>query len=83
LTLFLKLTCRWGIGTGYAVRKAVNARHLLKEVNAAQILEENGHTVFFTSENKTKRMKNYDAIVDWRLGDFKKPESFDKIRKEV
>jgi len=70
-------------GTNYAARKASKAKPLQKEVNAAQILEENGHTVFFTPENKTKHMKNYDAIIDGRLGDFKKPESFNNIRKHL
>ena len=68
-------------GTNYAVRKADKARPLPKEVSAAKILEGNGHTVFFTPENRST--KNYDAIIDGRLGEFKQPESFKKIRKRL
>jgi hypothetical protein len=71
------------IGTNYSARKAALATPLPKELHAARILEENGYTVFFTPENKTKKMKNYDAIIDGRLGDFKRLESFTKIRKRL
>jgi SPP1 gp7 family putative phage head morphogenesis protein len=64
-------------GTNYAVRKAVKSDPLPKEVQAAKILEENGHKVFFTPENK--KFSNYDAIIDGKLGEFKHPESFNKI----
>jgi hypothetical protein len=56
---------------------------LPKEIHAAKILEENGHTVFFTPENKSRKMKNYDAIIDGRLGEFKNPESFARIRTRL
>jgi predicted CopG family antitoxin len=65
------------LGTNYTARKATLAKPLQKEVMAAKILEDNGHTVFFTPENK--RFLNYDAIIDGRLGEFKHPESFSKI----
>jgi len=74
---------RWLEGTNYAARKAVMANPSRKEVFAAKVLEENGHTVFFTSENKTKKIKNYDAIIDGRLGDFKKLVSFKQIRNRL
>ena len=67
-------------GTNYMARKAGLARPLQKEVYAAKILEENGHRVFFTPENKTiKRLKNYDAIINGRIGDFKNPDKFKNI----
>jgi hypothetical protein len=53
------------------------------DFRASKILEENGHTVFFTPENKSKGIKNYDAIIDGRLGEFKNLESFNKIRKRL
>ncbi|MCL1813397.1 MAG: phage minor head protein [Treponema sp.] len=71
------------IGTNYTVRKATVAEPLQKEIHAAKILEENGHTVFFAPENRTKKMKNYDAIIDGKLGEFKKLESFAKIKKRL
>jgi len=68
-------------GTNYAARKAAKAKPLPKEVYAAKILEEHGHRVFFTPENKSKQgLKNYDAIINGRLGEFKKPEKFKNIR---
>jgi hypothetical protein len=70
-------------GTNYAARKAVMANPFPKEVRAAKILEENEHTVYFTPENKTKHMRNYDAIIDGRLGEFKNPENFNNIRKHL
>jgi len=66
-------------GTNYTVRKAALAEPLQKEIAAAKILEENDHTVYFTPENKTKGIKNYDAIIDGRLGEFKKLNSFKRI----
>jgi len=74
---------RWLEGTNYAARKAVMANPLKKEVMAAKILEDNGHTVFFTPRNMTKKMKNYDAIIDGRLGEFKNLESFNQIRNRL
>jgi hypothetical protein len=56
---------------------------LPKEVQAAKILEENGHKVFFTPRNMTKGMKSYDAIIDGRIGEFKKLESFKQIRNRL
>jgi hypothetical protein len=71
-------------GTSYSARKAVLAKPLQKELYAAKLLEENGYTVYFTPENTmVKRMKNYDAIIDGRLGEFKKLESFGKIRAQL
>ncbi len=66
-------------GTNYAVRKAGMADPKQKEIAAAQLLEEDGHTVFFAPENKTRYMKNYDAIIDGRLGEFKSIGSFKQI----
>ena len=68
-------------GTIYTARKAGLARPLQKEVYAAKILEENGHRVFFTPENRTS--SNYDAIINGRLGEFKNPESFNKIIRRL
>ena len=68
-------------GTNYAARKAAMANPSQKEVLAAKVLEENGHRVFFTSENKAT--KNYDAIIDGRLGEFKKLESFQQIKNRL
>jgi len=68
-------------GANYAARKAGKAEPLPKEVNAAKILEENGHTVFFTPENRFS--KNYDAVIDGRLGEFKKLESFKQIKNRL
>jgi hypothetical protein len=74
---------RWLEGTNYAARKAVMANPIKKEVMSAKILEDNGHTVFFTPRNRAKKVKNYDAIIDGRIGEFKKVESFSKIRKRL
>ncbi len=70
-------------GTNYAVRKAGIADPKQKEIAAAQLLEENGHTVFFAPENKTKYMKNYDAIIDGRLGEIKILEQFKQIKNRL
>jgi hypothetical protein len=43
--------------------------------------KENGHTVYFTPENR--KTKNYDAIIDGRLGEFKNLESFKQIRNRL
>jgi hypothetical protein len=69
------------IGTNYSTRKAMFAKPSQTEVYAAKILEENGHKVFFTPENKTT--KNYDAIIDGRLGELKKLESFQQIKNRL
>jgi hypothetical protein len=69
------------MGTNYAARKAALATPLLKEVQAAKVLEENGYTVYFTPENR--KAKNYDAIIDGRLGEFKRAESFGKIIRRL
>jgi hypothetical protein len=67
-------------GTNYLARKATLATPLQKELYAAKILEENGYTVFFSPENKAvKKMRNYDAIINGRVGEFKQLESFKKI----
>jgi len=65
-------------GTNYAARKAGKANPKPHEVMAAKVLEDNKHTVYFTPENKV--FKNYDAIIDGRLGEFKNLESFKKIK---
>jgi len=71
------------LGTNYMARKAALATPLQKELRVAKILDENGHTVYFTPENKSKGIKNYDAIIDGRIGEFKSLESFNKIRKRL
>jgi hypothetical protein len=71
------------LGTNYTARKAALATPLQKELHAAKLLEENGHTVFFTQRNKIKHMKNYDAIIDGRIGEFKKLEFFKQIRSRL
>jgi hypothetical protein len=68
-------------GTNYEVRKASMANPLQKEVRSAKILEENGYTVYFTPENS--KTKNYDAIIDGRLGEFKHLESFAQIKNRL
>ena len=68
-------------GTNYVARKAAMANSSQKEVLAAKVLEKNGHRVFFTPENKAT--KNYDAIIDGRLGEFKKLESFQQIKNRL
>jgi len=68
-------------GTNYLVKKADMATPKPHEIMAAKILEENGHTVFFTPENRA--FKNYDAIIDGRLGEFKNLDSFKKIRTRL
>jgi len=65
-------------GTNYAAIKAGKADPKPHEVMAAKVLEDNNHTVYFTPENKV--FKNYDAIIDGRLGEFKNLESFNKIK---
>ena len=70
-------------GTNYAVKKAVMANPKQKEIMAAKILEDNGHTVYFTPENNSYKMKNYDAIIDGRLGEFKTPEKFAQIKNRL
>ena len=70
-------------GTNYAARKAVMADPKQKEIRAAKVLEDNGHTVYFTPENKTRYMKNYDAIIDGRLGEFKAPKKFTQIKNRL
>jgi hypothetical protein len=43
-----------------------------------------GNTVYFTPENKAvKKLKNYDAIIDGRLGEFKQLKSFKQIRNRL
>jgi len=67
--------------TNYTVRKAAMANPLQKEVAAAKVLEEYGYTVYFTPENI--KTSNYDAIIDGRLGEFKKAESYKKIIRRL
>lgn len=57
-------------GTRYDAQKARKADPLQKEVNAARILEENGHSVYFTPVNNSGG-KNPDGIIDGRTADFK------------
>jgi hypothetical protein len=71
------------LGTNYTARKAALAKPEPKELHAAKILEENGHKVFFAPRSKTKYMKSYDAIIDGRIGEFKKLESFKQIRARL
>ncbi|MDR2922560.1 MAG: phage head morphogenesis protein [Treponema sp.] len=68
-------------GTDYMARKAAMANPLQKEVYAAKVLEEYGHTVYFTPENK--KTLNYDAIINGRLGEFKRAESYKKIIRRL
>ena len=70
-------------GANYAARRADLARPSQKEIRAAQILEDNGHRVYFTPLNTAKRMRNYDAIIDGRLGKFKRLESFKQINNRL
>ena len=56
--------------TLYSANKAARADPLQKEVNAARILEENGHSVYFTPVNNSGG-KNPDGIIDGRTADFK------------
>jgi SPP1 gp7 family putative phage head morphogenesis protein len=69
------------LGTNYIARKAASATPLQKELRAANILEKNGHKVFFTPENNN--FSNYDAIIDGRLGEFKKVESYKKLIRRL
>ena len=65
-------------GTNYAENKALKANPKPHELEASKILEDNGHTVYFTPENI--HSKNYDAIIDGRIGEFKGVEKFKNIR---
>ena len=69
-------------GTPYKTEKARRAKPKQPEIELAYILEEAGHTVYFTPENTlVKGMKNYDGIVDGKLAEMKTIEStkLDKI----
>lgn len=57
--------------TKFFAQKAKLAIPNQKEIEFAEFLEKKGHTVYFTPENKTKNMKNYDAIIDGRVGEMK------------
>jgi SPP1 gp7 family putative phage head morphogenesis protein len=72
--------------TPYSAHKAVRAQPSQKELTAAKILEENGHSVFFSPENKASpRIKNPEGIVDGRVAEFKVLTSTDinKIGKRI
>ena len=71
-------------GTRYSAQKARKADPLQKEVNAARILEEQGHSVYFTPVN-TSGGKNPDGIIDGRTADFKILTSgqLEKIEKRI
>jgi len=70
-------------GTSYSARRSGIARPSQKEIYAARILEDNGHSVFFTPVNTAKRMRNYDAIINGRLGEFKRLNSFKQINARL
>jgi hypothetical protein len=69
--------------THYSVRKAIMADPKQKEIRAAKILEDNGHKVYFTPENKSDKVKNYDGIIDGRLGEFKTTEKIAQIKNRL
>ncbi len=69
-------------GTTYDAEKAGQAQPLQKEIKLARILEEAGHSVYFTPENTSaSKLKNYDGIIDGKLAEMKIIESgkIDKI----
>lgn len=61
--------------TTYKAEKAGRAEPLQKEVAVAKILEDNGHSIYFTPENTTRNTKNPDVIVDGKVAEIKVIES--------
>lgn len=73
-------------GTSFKAEKARLANPLQKEVNLAKILTENGHSWYFTPENKSKQgLTNYDGILDGNIADMKvlTSKSLDKIAERI
>lgn len=71
-------------GTQFSVEKAVKADPLQKEIAAAKILTEKGHSVYFTPENHSGG-KNPDGIIDGKTADFKiiTSSKIDKIEDRI
>lgn len=73
-------------GTIFNAEKAKVAGPKQKEVNLAKILTENGHSWYFTPENKSvQNLKNYDGILDGKIAEMKVLESkkIDKLKDRI
>lgn len=72
-------------GTKFNAEKAARADPLQKEVAAAKILVEKGHSVYFTPVNTGRGVRNPDGIIDGHTADFKVLTSrkIDKIEDRI
>lgn len=55
----------------YKANKATLADPSQKEIAFAKILEENGHSVYFTPINTRQNIKNPEGIIDGKVGEMK------------
>lgn len=72
-------------GTKFSAEKAAKADPLQKEVAAAKILAEKGHSVYFTPVNTERGVRNPDGIIDGHTADFKilTSRKIDKIEDRI